>query len=57
MKDIVTQDKKKRGEGAPLFHTSLDINPEAGGNGRGYLDGGEEVLHRVDEPSGEALFC
>ena len=56
MKDIITQNKKKGGEGASLFDTPFDADLGVWGNGGGDNYVCEKVVDGVGEPEGETLF-
>ena len=56
MKNIITQNKKKGGEGATLFGTPLDADLGVGGNGGGDNNVGEKVEDGVGEPGGKPCF-
>ena len=52
MKDVITKNKKERGEWTPLFNPSFDCYLVVGSDCRGDDDVGEEVGDGVDKPGG-----
>ena len=56
VKDVVTNNKKERGEGTTLLNPSFDCNLVVWGDCRRDDDVGEEVGDRVDEPGGKPLL-